>query len=320
MDGKINLIDARINYCFILLASFFLISCKEKPTLQSVKELNSYPSGSGIEYFDNHIYLIGDDAAYILKMNIALDSVDTISLYDNKQKRISKDIKADLEGITLVTHNNDSLLFLVGSGSLAPYRNSAWLINHATKERREIRLDTFYSRLTASGIEEINIEGIAMVSDEIVMVNRGNKSHPRNYLVFTSDNFWGNQANAPIRLVTTGFNPDTSFFNGISGLDYSAQTDRLLLTVSTENTYNSYADGVIGKSYLWIINDLLSKRRMVAMNPNKVIDLDALDKRFEGHKIESVCIISETKSEMNLMLVADDDNGKTMFFNIKLPE
>lgn len=318
MAGKINLIDVRINYCFILLASLLFISCRKKPSLQSVKELSNYPSGSGIEYFDNHIYLIGDDAAYVLKMNIALDSVDTISLYDNKQKRISKDIKADLEGITLVNHNDAPFLFLIGSGSLAPYRNSTWLINPATKEKTEIRLDTFYHRLAEKGIEEINIEGIARASDEIVMVNRGNKSHPGNYLVFTSADFWKNQTNAGIRLVRTGGNTDTSFFNGVSGLAYSAKTDRLVLTVSTENTYNSQADGTIGESYLWIINDLSSKRKMVAMNPDKVIDLNALDKRFEGHKIESVCITSETRSAMDILLVADNDDGKSVLFKFRL--
>lgn len=312
------MIDIRINYCFIILASLLFISCREKPSLQSVKELSNYSSGSGIEYFDNHIYLIGDDAAYILKMNIALDSVDTISLYDNKQKRISKDIKADLEGITLVNHNDAPFLFLIGSGSLAPYRNSAWLINHATKERKEIRLYTFYSRLTANGIEEINIEGIATVSDEILMVNRGNKNHPDNYLVFTFADFWENQSTTDIRLVKTGSNTDTSLFNGISGLDYSAKTDRLILTVSTENTYNSQADGAIGKSYLWIINDMSSKSRLTAMNPDKVIDLNVTDKRFEGHKIESVCIISETQLAMDVLLVADNDDGKSVLFKIRL--
>jgi hypothetical protein len=228
-------------------------------------------------------------------------------------------MKPDLEGITLVNENGFTNLLLTGSGSLKPYRNTAWLVNPATKERREIRLDTFYRRLSLQGIEEINIEGITMTSGEIVMVNRGNKSHPHNYLVFTPADFWENQSNAAIRLVKTGGNTDTSSFKGISGLDYSVKTDRLLLTVSTENTYNTQDDGTIGKSYLWIINDLSSKKRLTAMNPDKVIDLNALDKRFEGHKIESVCIVSETSSEMNLMLVSDDDNGKTMLFKIKLP-
>jgi hypothetical protein len=104
----------------------------------------------------------------------------------------------------------------------------------------------------------------------------------------------------------------------VSGLEYSVASDRLLLTVSTENTFNTMDDGAIGKSYLWIINNISTKKNMVAVNPDKVIDLEEMDLRFKGHKIESVCIIWENKKEMQLALVADDDKGSSILFKVDL--
>jgi hypothetical protein len=91
------------------------------------------------------------------------------------------------------------------------------------------------------------------------------------------------------------------------------------MSVSTENTVNSYDDGTIGKSYLWIINDISSgKKRYLALNPDRIIDLEEIDERFKGHKIESVCIISENRKQMELVLSADDDKGKTTLFKLLL--
>jgi hypothetical protein len=57
---------------------------------------------------------------------------------------------------------------------------------------------------------------------------------------------------------------------------------------------------------------------MVAVNPDRMIDLEKMDQRFKGHKIESVCIIRENKKEMQLALVADDDKGTSLLFKVDL--
>ena len=57
---------------------------------------------------------------------------------------------------------------------------------------------------------------------------------------------------------------------------------------------------------------------MAAINPNKIIDLEEMDERFKGHKIESVCILFENKKQMQLALVADDDKGTSILFKITL--
>ncbi len=296
---------------------FFLFSCNnQKPELIEVKILNAYPSGSGLACYNGHIYIAGDDATYILKTDTQFNTLDSLRLFNSLQKRIPKDVKADLESMALIKLNKAPAFLLMGSGSLAPYRNNCWIIYAKTKEKKQYRLDTFYNRLKNEGISDLNIEGAAATATGIVLASRGNKSFAKNYLIFAPNRFWEKQEISLIKIVKTGANTDTSFFTGISGLDYSWKTDQLLLTVSTENTYSSYADGTIGKSYLWIINDISSKRKLDAINPDKIIDLEQLDPRFKGHKIESVCILSENKKKKELVLVADDDKGGSVLFRM----
>lgn len=295
-------------------------NCRQKqPHLLGTRKLDGFPSGSAIEYFNNHIYLAGDDASHLYVLNTSLEPTDSVQLYHSEEKRIPSAIKADLEAMTIVRNDNTPSLLLLGSGSKSPQRDTAWVINPAADEKQKFALDTFFKRLVRREVSQVNIEGVARIPGGIMMSNRGNKTNRVNTLVFTSEGFWKDQSNAPIRLVKVGTNTDTSFFTGVSGLEYSAKTDRLYLTASTENTYGTITDGAIGKSYLWIISDLSSKRRLVAINPTKIIDLEEIDSQFIGNKIESVCVLSETRREVVLLLVADNDDGRSTLFRLSLP-
>ena len=306
-------------YLFFFFAIFSIMACdKQTNKLIAVKALNDYPSGSGLAFLDDRLYIIGDDASDILVMDTQFQVIDRINLFTPGQKRIPKDIKADLESIALIKLKATTAFLLAGSGSLSPHRNVAWIVDPANKDKKQYRLDTFYNRLRNAGIQDLNIEGITTLPFGIMLASRGNKSFLKNYLILTSDRFWENQESAAISLISTGINTDTSFFTGISGLDYSYSSDQLLLTVSTEDTRNSYEDGAVGKSYLWIINDISSKRNWKAIHPDRIIDLEELDSRFKGNKVESVCIVAENANERELALVADDDKGGTVLFKMIL--
>ena len=251
-------------------------------------------------------------------LDTAFNLIDSINLFESQQKRIPKELKQDLESAAVVNFRRSPKILIVGSGSLAPYRNYGWLIDPLTKQKTQLDLKPFYTRLKAEGTDALNIEGLAAMPSDIILASRSNRSFRSNYLIFTSKEFWNIEDSAEIKICKVGANTDTTSFQGVSGLEYSKLSDRLLLTVSTENTNSSVEDGTIGKSYLWIINDISAKKRMTAINPTKVIDLEAMDERFKGHKIESVCIIAENKKEMQLVLVADDDNGTSVLFKITL--
>ncbi len=64
-----------------------------KLDLIDYKELKSFPSGSGIEYFDDKVYLVGDDAARILVMNKRWKEKYDIALFESTEKRIPKKLK-----------------------------------------------------------------------------------------------------------------------------------------------------------------------------------------------------------------------------------
>ena len=282
------------------------------------KTLTDYPSGSGIVYLNDRLYLIGDDVNFLLVTDTGFTITDSIHLFESPGKRIPKSLKPDLEGAAVVSINKMPRILLVGSGSLMPYRNGAWLVDPFTKEKTQLDLNPFYNRLRKDGMDALNIEGVATIPRGIVLVSRGNKSFRENYLIFTAADFWNKQDSVEIRKCKVGTNTDTASFQGVSGLEYSKKSDQLLLTVSTENTNSATDDGAIGKSYLWIIDNISAKRNMIALNPGKIIDLELLDQRFKGHKIESVCIISENKKKMDLVLVADDDKGTSILFRITL--
>lgn len=292
---------------------FFLYSCENNTVLKEHRIISGYPSASGIETLDDKLYVIGDDANNLLILDKDLQVVDSIRLYQYPEKRIPKSIKADLESVILT---RDKQLILLGSGSLSPFRDKAWLINPATKQKDSIDLGVFYHNLGTSGLKEINIEGACAVPGSIILANRGNKGYPKNYLVVTNPEFWRSQVTAPVSLILAGGSADSSLFNGISGLCYAPRSDRLILSVSTEDTRNAMDDGAIGKSYLWIIKNFTSKKRWKAVNPDQVIDLQSVDASFRGQKIESVCVTKETRNFLYIVLAADNDNGSSSFFKM----
>lgn len=154
------------------------------------------------------------------------------------------------------------------------------------------------------------------VPGAFLLVNRGSKGYRKNHLIITDKKFWAKQSTARMQAIFLGSNPDSSVFNAVSGMAYSAKTDQLLITASTEDTYNSLDDGAIGNSYLWIVNNISAKKNWKAINPDKIIDLEETDARFKGQKIESVCIIKETKKLLYLLLAADNDNGSSTLFKL----
>jgi len=280
------------------------------PEIQ-IKKLD-YPSASSIEYYDGKLYLMGDDATNLLVLDTSLNIVDSIPIISYSGNRIPKDIKPDLEASALNADN----LFLFGSGSLSPYRNFGWKYNLKTKEKDSINLEPLYLKAKALDVEQINIEGACFVAEKLILVNRGNKGYPHNHLIITDEKLWNNDSNIQISIIPFASQKDTASFRGISGLCYAKESDKLILTVSTENTRSSYEDGAIGKSYLWIIDDISTKIIGRALGSKRVIDLEYIDSRFKGQKIESATVIKETDKLIYLALVADNDDGSSTVFKM----
>ena len=278
-----------------------------------IKKLD-YPSASAIEYYDEKLYVVGDDATNLLVLDTSLNIIDSIPLLSYPGKRIPKDTKPDLEASALNADN----LFLFGSGSLSPYRNFAWRLNLKTKDNDSINLEPLFLKIKDLGIEQINIEGACFVSGKLILVNRGNKGYPHNHFIITDEKSWTSDSSFQISIANFEDQKDTASFKGISGLCYAKESDQLIMTVSTEDTRNSYEDGTIGKSYLWIINNISNKLDSKTLSPDKIIDLEKTDPHFKNQKIESATVISETNGLIKLVLVADNDDGSSTIFKMSI--
>ena len=55
-----------------------------------------------------------------------------------------------------------------------------------------------------------------------------------------------------------------------------------------------------------------------ALGSKRVIDLEYIDSRFKGQKIESATVIKETDRLIYLALVADNDDGSSTVFKMSI--
>ena len=293
----------------------FLGACNNpKLTITEIKTI-PYPSGSSAACSGNKIFLTGDDARYILVTDMDLNKTDSIIVSAPGVPRIPKSEKHDFEASTLIGKNKTALLVL-GSGSELPERGKGLIVNVETKDTQQVDLSPLYERLKKAGLKELNIEGAAYVQGSILLSNRGHQGSPHNHLIFLPDNFWLQQDSVEFSIARLGFKSG-DVFNGVSGLDYSFLEDKLFVSLSTELTSSTTADGAIGKSYLWVFDNIIRYRGYEGINPALIIDLEKEDKRFKGHKIESVAILPG-KGEPELILISDNDDGRTTIFKVVL--
>lgn len=287
-----------------------------KIKLQEFKELEDFPSGSGIEYFNEKLYLVGDDAKDILVLDKKWRKETSIPLFDSAELRIPKKIKADLEASTIIEINKIPRLLLLGSGSTLN-RNRAILVNLDDHFKEEMDITGFYNQIK-DDLDHVNIESSAVVLGKLIMGNRGNKTSPDNTIIVTDMDFWKHPEKAEWSKLSFDL-PDTGGkVLGLSGMTYSHKNDWLICTLSTEETANAYDDGPIGDSYLAIVENASRKVSRKKMNVNELINLSETDDAFKGYKLESCTIISEKSGRLKMQLVADNDTGKSYLFRVRL--
>ena len=287
-------------------------SCNMKvPSFNYMGQKNqaNYPSGSTVSYLDDHFYIMGDDASELLILNGELKETGRIPLFpQGEDKRIDKAVKADIESSAVINRNGKKLLLLLGSGSVSPHRDSAFLVDPQTKHIQRLDLESFYDQLRKD-FKQLNIEGAALVGDELVLGIRANRTYPDNYLVVASSDVFSLRFKRKIliKLPVGGA--------GISGLDFDHRRDILFITFSTEDTPNAYEDGVAGDSYLAVIPDITRQLGQKELEIHSVTKLTDLNSDFFRQKIESVALTDEKDQ---LLLVADDDKGNTTLFRLGL--
>lgn len=287
--------------------------------LLDFKKLKDFPSGSGIEIYDDQLYLVGDDARYILIMNKNWKMLETVNLFPTEENPIVKNLD-DCEATTIVQINKTPFLLMLGSGSMEANRNRGVLMNLATRSIEEIDLTDFYNRLRQTGFEELNIEAATVIDDKLILCNRGTKARPDNRLIVTSIDFWKKQQVAEIFTVKVELEEKPEKNMSLTGVTYSYKNDWLILTASSEKINNTIDDGTIGDSYLCVIENAFRKIDRKRLKLNESFNLTAVDKKFKGHKVESVCMQADKDQKLKLHLVTHDDKGDISLFKIRLKE
>ncbi|MBT1707348.1 hypothetical protein KK062_03900 [Fulvivirgaceae bacterium PWU5] len=286
--------------------------------------ISDFPSGSSINYYEGKFYLIGDDSRNVLVMNSDYAPLGAIHLFDYAEQRIAKREKVDLEGSAIVRVGDTDNLLIVGSGSrknrkriiLIPLTQAGLEIGsmqHAIYKTKD-----FLKRIEAAGVAEINLEGVTLVHNNLVLGNRGNRSTQDNHLIVTDTNFWENQGNANL-LIKRLIMPvnHTNVVLGVSELCYIRENDTLLISFTSENTDNAYDDGEIGDSYIAWISHASAQLHKNEIIVDELLNLSTIADAFKRQKVEGMCY-QMSGADFMLHLVSDNDNGESRLFQILL--
>lgn len=284
-------------------------SCTTKrPTLQLLasKELQ-YPSASAVEFYNNRLYVFGDDARKMLILSATYSIIDSVPIADAGSYRVNKADKHDIESAMITIEDGKPHLLGVGSMS-APNR---WnVIGYDLRAGLIYQAHLFDSNKRFKGIESTNIEGSCVAEPYIVFSNRANLSHPVNHLLF-----WNKHDSISAKQILL---PVTKKLAGVSGLYYVKEKDLLFFTASEEESLNAISDGAIGESYLGWIENFSKKMKADKLKPDAFKNLSEVDSTFNRQKIESVCVEAVNGNSMLLHLVADNDDGKSVIFKMSL--
>ncbi len=308
---------------FSLIVIISILSCSENEaksdlSIESQKVFDNIPSGSGLVLTNDTAFIIGDDATavYLLNLENFKQQKLPISGMVSSKNREPKDTKHDFESATLVNWNDGRYLLAFGSGSQIDARDSLLVFNiDDNSDQKIVSLHQFYEelqRLTNTDSMQWNLEGSTVMGESLILCNRGNN------MVFEI------ALNDFLKFL---FEPDSSFppvlfhrvrmprienkearLSGACSLNDSV----LIFSASVEDTPDWTKDGPILGSFICIysirefeiIGSYLLERRNGSSLKEKIESLDVLNK--------------DDKGVITLMAIADNDNGSSRLFRLKL--
>ena len=307
----------KMGFSFFLLLFF---GCRQGSDTNLIVEyervFDSIPSASGIAIKDGNAFIVCDDGTGIYKIdleNFQQEKIPVAGLpFD--EYREDKSVKHDFESACFAKWQDKEYLLALGSGSAEP-RDSVLLLNTSDySDQKILSLNTLYRQLqllTGTDSTQWNIEGLTIAGDSTIILNRGN-----NLMITCSTNAYfslllNEQDTLPrisYRKIKLPFiEQHEARFSGVCTID----ENHLLFCASVEDTPDWTQDGPVLGSYFGIYS----------LQDNKVIATYLLkDKqnKIVKEKIESVDIFQKTRDDLIFLTTADNDNGTSKLFRIKL--
>ncbi len=168
------------SYSQVIILIFLINNCRaQEVMLLKTQHLPHYPSASAIEFHKNKLYVIGDDATYILVLDKDYTPVDSLGIFKSSEKRISKDKKPDIEAAAIFNQKNKHRLVAISSLS-TPGRVTSFVFKLPLKRKiNAINFGTLRSKLLEQQIPEVNIEGATFIKQQLILSNRANQTHQK---------------------------------------------------------------------------------------------------------------------------------------------
>jgi hypothetical protein len=280
------------------------------------REVPDLPVGSNLEFFNETLYLVDDDASDMVALNKKWQTLATHQLLRYDDPKILPGTKSDFEATTIVVVNSIPRLLVLGY-DVKDNHHKAILVNLDDYTKEEFDITEFYNRLKAT-VGVINIESAAIVLGKLILCNRDHKSAPDNHIIVTDADFYKNQANAEITTVSFDLPQTPKQVVGLSGLTYSYKNDWLVVTLLSEAAGKDNA--TTGDSYLAVIENASRKVVRKKMKVNSLFHLNDYSEGFVGYNMTSVCIRTEKSSRLKLYLLADNKAGKSGVFTVRIKE
>lgn len=273
-------------------------------------ELTGIPSASGIEFYGDWFYIIGDNSAWLYRYRYPLRTFEKYAIYDTTNvvnDTIPKIDKPDFEASTIAVRNGQRTLLIFGSGSKSPRRDVLIRVDMNNPQKSErVSLEKFYLQLRSGGVSDLNIEGAVFANEYLYLLNRADNSIIRfSYAEFElflqSPNHDLNFTHHKFTLPVIE-NVQVSF----SGACMIPETNRMIITASLEQTDNWIDDGAILGSYIGLVElDKLTDTNTIEIVP--IME----QKNVLKIKIESVTVKSVRKNKVHLFMVTDSDGGSS---------
>jgi len=268
-------------------------------------------AASGLVKVGQWLYVVADDELHLGKF--PLESITAGSLYqcfdgelplETEERKAEKPDIEVLIGIPQFNGSSQSTLLALGSGSKKNRYRSALIPldgkGEVSAPAEIIDLSLFYDFLKKE-IGKLNIEGAAIVEENIFLFQRGNKKNKLNARIGINLEDFYRVLNHPhkyyepriqIKPYDLGEVDDVPFcFTDATSL---ANGD-IAFTASAENTSDSYLDGMCMGSAIGVIN----KQGDLAF-------LDTIDKVI---KLEGIAV-NKIDQQIELLLVSDADDSR----------
>jgi len=310
-------------YLILCFGVFLLSACNRNKTMNFTIvdrfTLKDIPSASGIEFTSDAYWIIGDNSPWLyeltpefkLHFKYPIFSIDSL-----ENGIIPKKRKHDFEAITRMKWDQDSALFIFGSGSKSPTRNFGKLILiDETVTPADFDLTEFYQKISEKAKlkeGELNLEAAAVLNKKLYLFNRGNNKMIIVKVKDFRDYLIGKKEDIKIKVHTIELPEINGIPAGFSGATADEANNRLIFTASVENTSNWIDDGSVLGSFVGIIDVKKSHQHYIP-------DCYLLAENEEPLliKVESISITKAEKNDVNCILVTDNDGGQSELIKIE---